>query len=693
MIVSMAGRVTSPVFVGRGLETAVLDDAMERASAGTAATVLVGGEAGIGKTRLISEFVERARARDAMVLAGGCISLGADEGLPFAPFAQALRGVVRDLPLDVLAGILDASTNELGSLVPELGRVVDEAPNSRPDWAQTRVFEGLFTLLERLAAIAPVILLIEDLHWADRSTRDVIGFLARSLRSERVLIVATYRNDELHRRHPLRPWLAEMERVAGVTRVELERLTPGDVRRQLEAIIGRNPDPALVDAIVRRAAGNPFFTEELLAAGATGADDSLPGSLRDVLLVRVNAMSEPTQAVLGAAAVVGPSFDHDLLLAACELDESTVSDQLREAMAAQLVVSDTASGSFAFRHALVQEAVYDDLLPRDRRRAHARIATALAARPVVDGADGASHLASLAHHATAAHDLPLALRGWIEAARASARVYALAEAAHAYERALDLWDAVPADDRPPDIDVVQILFEASMTLIGSGQLLRARDLAGQAVERLDPTADPARAAIVRERYARALWLAGELTTALEVLDEAVTLCRDQPTTPGSARVVASLAGMLVLRDHSRRAIEVGEEAVAMARAVGARHVEAYAICGLGTALANVGDCERGIPMLREAVALAHELQLTAIDFHRTYSNLCRPPSISAVTSRKPWWSRWRASNGPGATGSGGCRVRSSRRMPRRPWSSSDAGPRPRACWTVASDRPPKGYRS
>ena len=483
------------------------------------------------------------------------------------------------------------------------------------------MFEGLLTLFGRLAEQGPVMLIVEDLHWADRSTRDVLDFLARSLGPERVLIVATYRSDELHRRHPLRPWLAEMERLPRVTRLELPRLGPDDIRRQVEAITGQAADPGLMATIVRRAAGNPFFTEELLAAGATDAEDQLPGSLRDVLLVRIHGLSELGQEVIGCAAVVGPTFDHDLLLRACDLDEASVSMALREANAAQLIVVSDADGTYAFRHALLQEAIYDDMLPRDRRRCHARCAEGLAARPVPDGAEGASQLAALAHHATAAHDLPLALRGWVEAARASARVNALSEAAEAYDRALDMWDAVPADDRPAGVDVVQLMYEVSQALLGSGQLSQARQVAGEAVRRFDAAEDPLRAALLLERYARALWMTGDLTLSIAALEQAAASCRDQPATAASARVVASLAGTLMLKDLNERSVEVGREAVAMARAADAPHVEAYAICGLGTALVNRGDCAEGLPLLRQAASMAHELDIAAVDFHRTYANL------------------------------------------------------------------------
>jgi DNA-binding CsgD family transcriptional regulator/tetratricopeptide (TPR) repeat protein len=621
MMLAMAPRVMSPVFVGRHQELQVLEAALARASAGRASTVLIGGEAGIGKTRLVDEFVATARATGATVLHGTCVSLG-DEGLPFAPVAEALRGLRRTLGPDALAELMDAGTSELASIAPELGSIADQAqPTARPDWAQTRVFEALLTLVARLGERAPVVFVIEDLHWADRTTRDVITFLTHNLAAERVMVVATYRSDELNRRHPLRPWLAEMDRDPHVARIELERLDTEELAAQLEAILEHPPGGDLLETIVRRSGGNPFFAEELLAAGATGDQDQLPDNLRDLLLVRVHALGDPVQEVLGCAAVAGPTFDHDILIAPCQADERAVSAALREAIAAQLVVADPATGAYAFRHALLQEAVYEELLPRDRREYHARYAEALSERPVPDGALGASQLAALAHHATQAHDLPLALRGWVDAARASARVYGLAEAAHAYDRAIELWDAVAPEARPAGVDMLDILYEAALVLMGTGQLRRAREVAALGVERSSADRDPIRAALMRERYARSLWIDGDLNRAIGVLDEAVELVRGRPTTAESARVVASFAGLLMLRDHNARSIEVGNEALAMARSIGAREVEASALAGLGVAMVNQGDCVGGLAMLRQALAMAHELQMSVIDFHRVYANL------------------------------------------------------------------------
>jgi DNA-binding CsgD family transcriptional regulator/tetratricopeptide (TPR) repeat protein len=645
MIATMAPRVTSPILVGRVAELDRLREGLGAAARGEPELILLGGEAGIGKTRLVRELVGDARVAGVTVLEGACVSLGTDDALPFAPLAQAIRGLVRAAGIEALVPHLDAATGELSRLVPQLvGPGQAEPPTGRPDWAQTRIFEGVLALLERLGRQAPVLLVLEDLHWADRSTRDLVAYLARSVSSERLTMLVTYRSDELHRRHPLRPWLAEIDRLPVVTRLELARLTPDEVGEQLRAILERAVSADLATTIARRSAGNPLFAEELLAArrgspapdqsglggGAAGAppESGVPETLRELLLARVRGLSDPAQEVLGCAAVAGAAFPHDLLRD-CVLstidgfqEESDVSACLREAIAAQLIVIDPADPSgYAFRHALVQEAVADELLPADRRRYHARYASLLAALPVESGAAGASQLAAMAVHATAAHDLSLALRAWIQAADASLDVYAVAEAAHAFERAMELWDAVPADDRPHGVDFTDVCYRASLAFIGSGELVRARDVIALAVERVDPKADPVRAAVLRERYARTLWLTGDLQTAVTTLDDAAALIEDLPPTPNTARVVASLAGILVLGDQTTRAIEVGERAAALAIAVGDRAIEAYVLAGLGVARVNHGDEARGLDELRTGLRLAHELRLNGIDFHRAYSNL------------------------------------------------------------------------
>src|SRR6516225_295270 len=222
-------RVSSPALVGRSGELSALNSALAEAGRGSPSTVIVGGEAGVGKSRLVSEFAGRSRGAGARVLAGGCLELGAD-GLPFAPFTTVLRGLVRDLGATAVAELLPGgATRELARLLPEFGEPAraDDAGEAR-----ARLFEQMLVLLERLAEAGPVILLIEDLHWADRSTTDLLAFLIRNQPSlDGVLIVVTYRSDELGRTHPLRALLAELGRIGWVARMDLGRLTRPDTDR------------------------------------------------------------------------------------------------------------------------------------------------------------------------------------------------------------------------------------------------------------------------------------------------------------------------------------------------------------------------------------------------------------------------------------------------------------------------------
>ncbi|MDQ2689905.1 MAG: AAA family ATPase, partial [Chloroflexota bacterium] len=616
----MALRVSSPVLVGRGAELGILLGALDEVASGSVRTVLVDGEAGIGKTRLVHELQAAARESGAIVLRGGCVRLGRDDGLPFAPVVEALRGLVRERGAADVRGLLDASTIELASLLPELARselAASEPFEFRPDWAQTRLFEAVLVLLTRLATEGTAVVVVEDLHWADRSTRDLLTFLARNLRHDRILLVATYRSDELHRRHPLRGWASEMDRL-GVIRVRLEPLEREAVREQIEAIIGQRPPAELVDAVETRSSGNPFFVEELLAAPRT---DELPDSLRELLLARVATLPDEAQRLLGVAAVAGPAVDHDVLLAVAGIGDEEASPLLREASAHHLIVPSSAGerSVYTFRHALLQEAIYDDLLPRDRRRLHADYARVLQDQPEPAGAARASHLAAIAHHAEAAHDLPRAVDAWLRAARAAFRVHAAPEATHAFARCLELWDAVPGDLQPADCDLIDVLYEASLAMNGTGDLEKAREIAARAVE-LEGEADRGRAALLLERLGRTEWLDGDLVRATDTLQRAVGLLDDDVKPAIAARVVGGLAGLLMLRGQYSRAIELARRALDLARAAGARDAEAHALNTLGAALADSGDCSGGVAIARDALALARALD-RAYEIHRAYSNL------------------------------------------------------------------------
>ncbi len=651
MIGRMASRVTSPVLIARDEELGRLVAAWRSAVNSEPSTVLVGGEAGIGKSRLVAELAALVRAEGGMVLEGASVSLGDDEGLPLAPVAEALRALGRQLPTEALADVVGSAGPSVAHLVPELGLALASGdPATRPDWVAARMLEAVLGVLGRVADRQPTLLIVEDIHWADRSTRDVLSFVARTARNERLLVIGTYRTDEIHRRHPLRPWLAEMERTPRVERMAVPRLDAAAVAGLIGAIRAEPADEMLIRMIAHRSDGNPFYAEELLAAGAIDAPSRLPEDLRDVLLTRVATLSDDVTRLLGIAAVGGRSIQHDLLRDVAAIDEQAVEASMREAVAAGIVeaVADGPTASYAFRHALLHEAVYDDLLPTERRRHHAAYAAAIAARPVPDGVAGASQLAALAHHASASHNLTAALNASIQAARASSDAFAFAVASRSLERALDLWDAVPADDRPADVDLIELYYELSYARLLAGETGGAVDAAQHAVDLGDRDVEPLRLALLLERLGRSSWVNGDFDAALRHHAEAVGLLQGQPPSAAVARVMGGYGSMLMLRGRYRASVEVSETAIEIARSVDAEQAELYSLVSLGVALSELGDCERAITMMREGFERTVRLN-DVHDLGRAYGNysnvlqVCGRPEESAEVARQG--SDWARANG------------------------------------------------
>ncbi len=495
IIEPMANRVTSPIFVGRKAELDRIGAALEAALAGRSSAVLISGEAGVGKTRLVEESVRAARADGFRALAGGCIELS-EGAFPFAPFVEALRRLTEDLSPTALEQLLGAGKPELVRLMPALGRPADTLDGTGRS-TQGRLFELCAGFLARLAAERPLLLVIEDLHWADRSTLDLLTYLIRTLRQGQNVIVATYRSDELHRAHPLLRVLAELERSGRVERLELPRLDRGELAAQLAGILGAEPDPDLVDRIHARSQGNPFYAEELLATGATG--HQLPDSLREVLIAHLAALSEPTQELLRVAAAGGLRVSGSLLAAVTGTSEAGMVPALREAVDRQIVLPAANSpDGYAFRHALVREALYAELLPGERTTLHAAYARALS--EASGPADDAGRAAEIAYHWWAAHDVPRAFASAVAAGLAAERAYAFAEAQQQYERALELWDRVANAAGSSTLDRVEILERAARSAEAAGSPSRAIAHIRTALGLVDP-----RRADTRRAPLRAPW--------------------------------------------------------------------------------------------------------------------------------------------------------------------------------------------
>jgi DNA-binding CsgD family transcriptional regulator len=592
--------ISSTRFVGRTEELARLAGALDAAAGGSRRVVLVAGEAGVGKTRLVEELSDRARADGAVAALGGCVDVSG--GLPFAPFAEALRRVLRSADPEVRdRWIPPASRAEMARLVPDLGP--DEEPAGDAASARARLFELVLEMFARVSEEAPVVLVLEDLHWADSSTRDLIRFLVRNLERERVLLVGTYRVDDVGRAHPLRPLLAELVRAGGVERIDLRPFTKGELAEQLAGIVGHAVDPGLLEAVFARSEGNAFYAEELVAAGP-GA--GLSPTLRDVLGVRIDELSEPARGVLRALAAGGRRVGDRLLAAVVELSEQARADALREAIAAQLIVLEPERGAYAFRHTLLREAVYEELLPGERVRLHAAYAAALAGDASL--AEGiAEAAAELAHHSFAAHDLEQALTASVEAAELATRRWGFGEARAHCERALELWDRVPADSRPLGGDRVALLRRAAEAANLEGDHRRAAELVREALALVDAQAERERAGVLYTRLGRFLWASGDSLDALRAYERAVQLVPVDPPSHARGRVLAARGQALMLTARYAESADCCREAIAIAQRTGARAVEGHAMNTLGVDLAHLGDGSGAVEQLRAARDIAEEV--------------------------------------------------------------------------------------
>jgi DNA-binding CsgD family transcriptional regulator/tetratricopeptide (TPR) repeat protein len=595
--------------VGREGEFATLARLLDETATGHAAAVLVAGEAGIGKTRLVSEFAAEARSRGSRVVAGGCMELG-DGVLPYAPLVEALRALARGVDPAALPELIGTARAELRRLVPDViappaGDVTGDSTGDGIGGgsSQGRLFELVLDVLARASENDPLVLVFEDLHWADRATRDLVRYVVHNLDSAgRLLFVGTYRSDELHRRHPLLPLLAELERDGRVERVGLDRLNRAETATLLFQILSEGPGDDLVSAIHDRSEGNPFFAEELLAARAT----KLPDTLRDVLVARLAALGAPAQRLVPIVAAAGRPVSHGLLAQVVRLAEPALLTALRDAVDRGVLVVDTELERYRFRHALLAEAAYAELLPGERTRTHQSYAAALTGRPDLRDRSPAGAAAELAHHLDLAGDRGAALPARVEAGRAAEGVYAYGEALRQYERALSLWEQVDDAEARTGRPVDWVFSQAAEAAIYHGETARGLALAQGAVDHIDAHAQPARAAMATARLARFWKLNGDSGRAIEIGFRAVRLVPADPPTAARSEALGTVGFELAVIGRFDEAVRLCREAVQVAKAANARTQEGRALMALGVALTGLGDFDAGVDYLRAAERIATE---------------------------------------------------------------------------------------
>ncbi|WP_279340417.1 ATP-binding protein [Sphaerisporangium perillae] len=570
--------MVSPVFVGREAELRTLSEAFEQARKEAASAVLLGGEAGGGKTRLVTRFTEEAACTGAHVISGGCVELST-EGLAYAPFTAALRQLVKEMGAPEVTSLLpDGASRDLARLLPEFG---EPTGDRETETGRARLFEQILTLLQRLAERRSVILVIEDIHWADRSSRDLIAFLSRNLRTSPVLMIMTYRSDELHRQHPLRPVLAELSRVEGVVRLDVPRLSESEVAAQIAGIRGDVPEFALVKSIYQRSEGIPLFVEALMERDD---DCSVPESLQDLIIGSVERLPEETQRLLRIAAAGGNRVGHELLAAVADLSDVDLENALRPAIAGNVIQVD--GRAYAFRHSLIREAVHEEMLPGEHNRIHARFAEEIDRdRRLVPPGRAAIEIA---HHWYSARDHLWALISAWEAAEKAAHAFAYTEQIQLLERVLSLWDRVPDAAERIGADHTKVLELASEAAVICGEIERGLKFVKGALAELDETTEPDRVAHLLIRRAQLKSDRGR-RGGLDDLRYAERLVSG--ASAARTQVLTRLGSWLMFTNQTVEGTALTQEALGIARNIGDECLEAELLTNLALGQSLDGDLE------------------------------------------------------------------------------------------------------
>ncbi len=564
---------------------------------GRSCAVLLAGDAGVGKTRLLTELGGLAREAGWHVLLGHCLDFAGDS-LPYVPFTEIFGRLARDAP--ALSDTLLQDAPALARLLPgqRLITTSEDAHRAGDRHGHTReeLFEAVYTGLRLVSRSAPVLLVIEDVHWADPSTRDLLRFLFTRQPPEAVSVVVSYRADDLHRRHPLRADAAEWSRLPGVARLHLQPLPEDAVREIVRQLQPEGMTETAVRSIVRRAEGNAFFVEELVAAARRG-QLMLSADLADLLLVHLDALDGDARSVLRAMSVAGRRVGHELLAQVIGPDGPDLDRALRAAVDRSLLVAQPEG--YSFRHALLAEAIYDDLLPGERTRWHQAYADVLSS----GAADGTA--AELARHAFAAGDAATALNAAIRAGDEAMSVGGPAEATGHYEMALGLL-AQHGVASAPGADPVEIALRANEAAIAAGTLHRALALVQEQLHELPPDADPRQRARLLQAVASTALLDDTPIDALEFTTQALQLVPDAG--PLRARVMATHARANRVRAREEEAWRWATAAAGMARSLNLPAVLADATTTLARLTPDLEPehAEQAEQSLRTSIAQARE---------------------------------------------------------------------------------------
>ena len=572
--------------VGRASDLARIAEALDRALDDEPATVLVFGEAGVGKTTTLQAAAGLAHERGFVVATGSCTD--GDSGTSFAPFRVALRALLGAYG----AGVVAAAVEErpaVSMLLPSRWRG-NVTPDASADAGE--LYDAVLALVGALASERPIVLAVEDLHWADRSTLELLSFVGRNLTSERVVLIGTVRSEDVAAEEPTGRALAELARLASATRLELGGLDVGAFE-ELVANAGVGLGASEITALHERTGGNPFYALELLAAGAA-TSGPVPPSVTDAIEIRLASLSSDALAGVRAAAVAGV-VDVALLTAMLQSDEATIEAALRAAVAAGVLVSDPETGEVRFRHALVRDVTYGTLMTSERRRLHEAAADALSVRAQVDAAQ-------LAHHYIAANRPADALRTSIDAARSAAGAYGSVDAVSHYVHAVETWNVVPADERPHEPTYEDLLQEAMVCAVNVGAFDEGVAVGTRLLDALDAASDPERWALCAARLSELRWELGDGSGASTLLDRAeehLAARTDCGDSIARVRILERRAFQAVTSGQRAEGRDIARVAVDVARQIGDAESIAVALNRVAIASSAMGERE-SVGLLRDA---------------------------------------------------------------------------------------------
>ncbi|HYF64670.1 MAG TPA: AAA family ATPase, partial [Herpetosiphonaceae bacterium] len=614
-------RTLTPYLIGRQPQLQALAEHLAAARQGAGRLVLIAGDAGGGKTRLLREFLAQAATP---VLEGYCYD--EEPAVPYGPWLQILGRLVRAAGAAAVREQAGPWLADLARLLPELaGPETAAILDPDPQMQKRRLFEAIYRLIQPAPGEDARVIAIEDIHWADPTSQELLRYLARAIEHDPILVVCTYRSDELHRRHPLNTLIGYLTRERLYREVRLAPLSRAETATMLEALLARPLRDDLIDRLYERTEGNPFFLEEIVKAlhdqdqldrllSSFSADLSsldMPMTVKASILGRTRNLDELTVDVLRDAAVVGRRFTFDTLLGVTGASEAELMRVLETAIQQHLVDEEGDDDAYRFRHELIREALYDDLLGRERRIKHRAVLQVLEAQ-AAQAPDGL--VSQLAYHSFQARDLARAAGYARRAGDVAFQLYAYREAVAQYETALE-WSN--PDDLALRAELCFRLAEAA-TPLGDSRMTRrhwleAKDLYAQ----LGATRQ---VADILRRLGRAAWDQGETETAFAQAHEAIEMLEREPPGPELVMAYSGLSQLHMLAHHSQESIAWGEKAISLAEQLGREDLTAHPLNNIGVVWIKTGEIERGLAALERSMALASQAGLIA-DVVRAYHNL------------------------------------------------------------------------